>query len=193
LLRSSRGGIFEQLLDGAALIHHFCQRLPMRSASILLLLVLLSSCATPGGVAPSQTAPAVAADEEAVIAVIVGVFDAMRAADSTAFRAGMHREARLTTVADRDGRSAIQVVPMDAFITAVGTARTEVWDERISRPEVRIDGNLATAWMNYSFYRDDQFSHCGINAMQLHRGEQGWRIVQIADTRRQDRCGPVQN
>ncbi|CAN5624703.1 hypothetical protein BH23GEM6_BH23GEM6_03400 [soil metagenome] len=165
----------------------------MRSSTLLLPLLLLVSCATAGGVPPIQMATAPAAEEEAVVGVIVGVFDAMRAADSTAFRAGMHREARLTTVVDRDGQSSIQVVPMDAFITAVGTARTEVWDERISRPEVRVDGNLATAWMNYSFYRGDQFSHCGVNAMQLHRGEQGWRIVQIADTRRQEGCGPVQN
>jgi len=165
----------------------------MRFAMLLFPLLILASCATPGGVRSGQMSSVSAAEEEAVIAVVVGLFDAMRAADSVAFRAAMHPEARLTTVADRDGRSSIQVVPMNAFISAVGTARAEVWDEWISRPEVRVDGNLATAWMNYSFYRGGQFSHCGVNAMQLHRGDQGWRILQIADTRRQDGCGPVEN
>jgi hypothetical protein len=40
--------------------------------------------------------------------------------------------------------------------------------------------------MNYAFYLDDQFSHCGVNAFQLVRMEAGWQIIQITDTRRRE-------
>jgi hypothetical protein len=126
-----------------------------------------------------------------VIAVIQSVFDGMRARDSTVVRAAMHPSARLQSVGTQNGVSVVQAVPIDAFVRAVGASQDESWDERISRPIVQVDGDLAAAWMNYSFYRGTQFSHCGVNAMQFHRGPDGWKIVQIADTRRTTNCGPV--
>ncbi len=77
---------------------------------------------------------------------------------------------------------------IDAFVAAVGTPHDEVWDERIWNVQVRVDGNLATAWMDYAFYLGERFSHCGVNAFQLFRGPEGWRIIQIADTRRREGC-----
>lgn len=77
-------------------------------------------------------------------------------------------------------------------VQAVASPRTEVRDERIWNLEIRVDGNFATAWMNYAFYLDDRFSHCGINSFQLFRGVDGWRIVQVTDTRRREGCQPVQ-
>ena len=78
------------------------------------------------------------------------------------------------------------------FLAAVAAAPV-TYDERLGEVEVRADGDLATAWMPYRFYAGDQFSHCGVNAMQLVRdGESGsgagWRIVQIIDTRRTEGC-----
>jgi hypothetical protein len=66
-----------------------------------------------------------------------------------------------------------------------------VWDERIGEVEIKIDDNLATAWMNYAFYVGDTFSHCGVNAFQLAKGEAGWKVIQIADSRRKVACGEV--
>ncbi len=47
-----------------------------------------------------------------------------------------------------------------------------------------VDDGLAVAWTPYRFYAGDQFSHCGTNAFTLALDGQGWRIVQIVDTRR---------
>lgn len=149
-------------------------------------LLLLGACA---GATPRPAPPS--PEHDAVRAAVDRLFDAMRAGDSAAVRSVLHPEARLMTVVDGEGGSAARAQPIDAFVRAVGTERAEVWDERISTPLVQVDGNLATAWMDYSFYVDDRFSHCGVNAMQLHRGAGGWRIVNLMDTRRRDRCGVV--
>jgi hypothetical protein len=49
-----------------------------------------------------------------------------------------------------------------------------------------VDGPLATAWMDYTFHVGERFSHCGVNAFQLFRSDDGWQIIQIADTRRSE-------
>jgi hypothetical protein len=156
----------------------------MRSLSLLLLLVGLPACAAAPGAATGPS-PREAAE---VRAVVDRLFDGMRAGDSTAVRAVFHPSATLLTTARRDGAPVLQSSPVDAFVAAVGAPRDRVWDERIRNVEIRIDGDLATAWMDYAFYAGTELSHCGVNAFQLFRGPEGWRIVHLADTRRREPC-----
>lgn len=132
--------------------------------------------------------PATSPEAAAVRATIDRLFDGMRAGDSTVVRAAFHPEARLMTIGTREGKPVMGTVSIDAFVRAVGTPHDDVWDERISNVEIRVDGNLATAWMDYSFYTGDKFSHCGVNAFQLFRGPEGWKVFHIADTRRREAC-----
>lgn len=163
-----------------------------------LLLLFLVGCTTGPAVAPvvapvptaPVAAPASAAPREAaeVRATIDRLFDGMRRGDSTAVRAAFHPEARLMTIGVREGRPVLGGGSVDAFVRAVGTPHDDTWDERISNVEIRVDGNLATAWMDYSFYAGERFSHCGVNAFQLFRGPEGWKVFHIADTRRREAC-----
>lgn len=52
----------------------------------------------------------------------------------------------------------------------------------------RTGSALATVWAPYAFYLDGRLSHCGVNAFQLIRRPQGWRIVSLIDTRRTEGC-----
>lgn len=127
-----------------------------------------------------------AADRE-VEAVIRRLFDAMRDADSAAARALFHPDARLSGPVERDGEVLLRTSPVEPFLEAVAGADRE-WDERIAGLEIRVDGRLAAAWMDYVFRLGGEFSHCGVNAVQLYRSEEGWKIFQIADTRRTEEC-----
>ena len=77
---------------------------------------------------------------------------------------------------------------LEGFVQAVGTPHEEVWDERIWDVEVRVDGNLATVWTPYAFHLGDQLSHCGVDAFQLFKDTDGWKVFHIADTRRREGC-----
>lgn len=137
----------------------------------------------------SPPAAAQEGEEAAVMAVVESMFDAMRAGDSAAMRAVLHPTATGTSVSVQDGVPTLtREESLDGFVQAVGTPHEEVWDERIWDAEVRVDGNLATAWMKYAFYLGDQFSHCGVDAFQLFKGEDGWKVFHIADTRRREGC-----
>lgn len=121
-------------------------------------------------------------------AVVVALFDAMRAKDTTAMRALFHPDARLfTTGTDEAGLPTVQTVPVDRWLTGVANASAHL-DERLSDVETRVSGGLATVWTGYDLYVDGGFRHCGVDAFQLARTPAGWRIIQVADTRRRDGC-----
>ena len=152
----------------------------LRLMSIILALVFLL---------PSPAQAQSDAGTDAVIAPIRQLFDAMRAGDSTAVRAVFTADASMGTVRSASGGTgAVQWGSLDGFVNAVGQPHEAVWDERIWDVEVRINGPMATAWTPYAFYLGDRLSHCGVNAFQLVRKAEGWKIFHIADTRQQEGC-----
>jgi hypothetical protein len=154
----------------------------MRNApQTTVMLAALTLCTTAYATAQDE---ARTADEEAVIEVVVQLFDGMRAGDSAVVRQTLAPQARLVATSTRDGESVLRTVDLDRFVAAIGEPRDEVWDERLWDVEVRIDQNLATVWTEYAFYIGDKLSHCGVDAFQLFRSSEGWTIFQIADTRR---------
>jgi hypothetical protein len=123
-----------------------------------------------------------------VLAVVRRLFDGMRAGDSAMVRSVFDVHARLVSAGIRDGQPYARVTTAEEFIAAVGRPHDAVWDERIWDTEVRVDGNLASVWTKYAFYLGERFSHCGVDAFHLVRGAEGWKIVDLADTRRQEGC-----
>ena len=127
-------------------------------------------------------------DKEDVVKVIHLLFEGMRKGDSAMVSAVFDKGARMATIDSRRGEPQFREGSLPRFLNAVGTPHDNVWDERIGDPVVQVDGHLATVWVNYAFYVDDQFSHCGVNAFQLFKGPEGWKIVNLTDTRREDGC-----
>jgi hypothetical protein len=119
---------------------------------------------------------------------IIRMFDAMRARDTAALRSVFDTSARLVTTTTREGRAVLRSLPIDRFILAIGAA-TVTLDERIFDVEVRQDDRLATVWTRYVFYAGEQLSHCGYDAFQLFKSDQGWKVIAIADTQRREGCG----
>jgi hypothetical protein len=147
-----------------------------------LMMILLVSLLVPA-ILRAQTP-----EENDALAVVTRLFDGMRAGDSTMVRSTLDPSARLVSASEREGVPVLQSESMDAFVAAVGSPHEKVWDERIWDTEVRIDDRLATIWTQYAFFLGPDFSHCGVDAFQLFRGEDGWKIFQIADTRRREGC-----
>jgi hypothetical protein len=148
-------------------------------------LVLTGLC-----LATVPSALAAQAAEAEVRAVIRRLFDGMRAGDSAMVRSVFDPNARLVSAEVRNGQPSMRVTPADAFVAAVGRPHDAVWDERIWDTDIRIDGNLASVWTQYAFYTGERFSHCGVDAFHLVRQAGGWKIVDLANTRRTDGCEP---
>jgi hypothetical protein len=150
----------------------------------LLLPVLVTITAVAAPIAAQDTS-----EDASARASVTALFDAMRSGSADGVRAAFAPGARLQTVMiGPDGVAILRDEEVEAFAVAVGTPREQVWDERIDAWHVRVDGPLAVVTTDYSFYVDDRFSHCGINAIQLLRAADGWRIFQLVDTRRRAGC-----
>ena len=152
----------------------------MTRSSLLVLVLLGLSCSS------VVAQPATTTDGQGPRAVLNTLFDGMRAGDSAAVRAVFHPEARLHTALGPADTAAVRATSVDAFAEAVGQPRERSWDERIWDVEIRTDGPLAHAWVPYAFYVGEDLSHCGVNAVQFVQTSDGWRILQLTDTRRSD-------
>ncbi|HKJ01667.1 MAG TPA: nuclear transport factor 2 family protein [Longimicrobiales bacterium] len=119
--------------------------------------------------------------------VVASLFQAMKAGDADAMRALMHPDVRLISTSVRDGAPAVQVIPVDNWLRSVGSSGREL-DERIYDTRVQQDQGLASVWTRYDLFVDGAHSHCGVDHVLLVRTAEGWRIVELSDTRSTEGC-----
>jgi SnoaL-like domain len=142
----------------------------------------------------SAQSPQEISEKDAVIQVIKNLFDAMRASDTVLLRSTFDPQMRLmTTYIDKEGQPKMHTGSADEFVSSIGRPHDEIYDEKIWNYSVQIDGLLATAWTNYTFYVGEKMSHCGVNAFQLFKSADGWKIIQITDTRNLEGCQSTEN
>jgi len=131
-------------------------------------------------------------DEQMVKDVIDALFDGMRANDSTVIAPLFVKGTQLSSIyRNKAGEVAKSNTEVSAFITAVGMPRDEVWNEVIWSYDIKIDAPMANAWTEYTFYRGDKMSHCGVNVFELIKIDGAWRISGLTDTRRTSGCNSV--
>jgi len=114
----------------------------------------------------------------------------MREGDSAKVHSVFHNEIRMyTSYILKTGEKKLKQGELSEFLTAIGTPHPEIWNEKISNTNIQIDGNLAQVWTDYDFYIGEKFSHCGVDAFQLIRGDNDkWKIIHLIDTRRIKNC-----
>jgi len=159
-----------------------------RAAAAALAALLLA----PAGLA-AQTAPATpdpAEAEVAAVAVITGLFDAMRASDAEAMRALFADDVSgfPTSFVNREGTPAIAFGGLDGFLESVAGAEPGSLDEQFVVRDVIVDDNLVTVVTPYTFTYQGNFSHCGVDVFLIARQGEAWKIAGLADTRRPGGC-----
>lgn len=127
-------------------------------------------------------------EENAIKKAVNNLFTGMKTGDSTLARGAFATGAVMQTIVNKEGKVSVRNESVDNFIKLIGTPHTGQYDEQIVFTKILIDGPLASVWTDYKFYLGDKFSHCGVNSFQLVKGDKGWKIVYIIDTRRKENC-----
>ncbi len=128
-------------------------------------------------------------DKAAIEAVITTIFDGMRAGDSAMVASQVLRDAPMNSVyTNQNGEVVRAIGSLNRWLESIGTPHDEIYDEQISSIDIRIDGDLASVWTPYKFYVGENFSHCGVNSIQMAKIEGEWKIIYLVDTRRRDNC-----
>lgn len=124
------------------------------------------------------------AEEPAVRAAISRFFEGMNKADSSLVKGTLMTGAKLQTVVNKEGQVSVKEDDFSKFIASISKAKPGSLDERLGTYDVKIDGDLATAFTPYQFWYNGKQSHCGANAFTLVRIGGAWKVQTIIDTRR---------
>ncbi len=128
-------------------------------------------------------------EEDAVAQAIKTLFDGMRTADSTTVAALLHPDIRMQSVGyDKEGKPFMQQGSSQRWLQSIASYPAGTLDERLYSQVIEVDLPLATVWTDYSFFLNGELSHCGTNAFQMVKLDDGWKIHQVTDTRRKADC-----
>ena len=128
-------------------------------------------------------------DTAAIKQTINTLFNAMRKGDSTLFRSVFFKSIILQSISnDKNGKPVLSTDSVDGLIKDIGTPHPEVYDERVVFNTIKIDGDFACVWAFAKFYVGAQFDHCGVDAFQLIRTADGWKVFSLVHTTRKDNC-----
>lgn len=122
--------------------------------------------------------------EKEIEKVISSLFDGMKTKNPELVEAAFHPQASMQTVVKGENGSTLGSNSVRDFINRIATTPADTqMDERILRYDIKIDGDMASAWTPYEFYVNGAFSHHGVNSFQLIRTAEGWKITYVIDTR----------
>jgi hypothetical protein len=129
-----------------------------------------------------------AAERDAVLAVVQAFFDTMTAHDVDGARKILQPQGRFHAMRMRDGKPDVRSFSNEEYFADLKASK-QTMRERIWNPEVRISGLIATVWAPYDFWIDGKLSHCGIDAFDLIKTEEGWKLAGGAYTL-ESKCEP---
>jgi Putative lumazine-binding len=117
----------------------------------------------------------------AIVAAGQAVFDAMAARDTARLRTLLHPIAHFVATVESGDSVVVRGTTREEFFSAIARM-ADVPRERMTNPEVRVSGAIATIWTPYDFHVGSAFSHCGVDSFQLVRTSGGWQVTSIIYT-----------
>jgi len=153
----------------------------MKIARIVIAAGLTTLSLTPAATAQTD-------DEAGVLVAIETMFDGLAARDTAMMSSVLDADTRLVQTFTRNGEPGFRTASMNQFLANIVNPGPPIREDFFN-PQIVIHDNLATVWVDYTFYVDGEVSHCGEDTFQLVRRTMGWIIVAIADTQRREGCG----
>lgn len=117
-------------------------------------------------------------EQAAVLAVIHAAFAGIAAHDSKAVAAQLRDTGTATVIMEKaDGTRTVRNVPLASYADIDPGA--DHYEERMTDPEVRIDGAMASVWGPYTFATNGAVHHCGTQNFGLVRDQGSWKIQNV--------------
>jgi len=84
----------------------------------------------------------------------------------------------------RDGKA--RQMSIVALADAIAKPTPDTYEERISKPLVRVDHDLAIVWAPFQFFLNGKLDHCGTDIATLLLIDGKWLISTIEDNERKN-------
>ena len=115
-------------------------------------------------------------EREAVMKTMQAFFDTMTARDVEGARQILQPQGRFHAMSIKDGKPEVRAFANEEYFAQLQASKQKM-RERIWNAEVRINGLIATVTAPYDFWIDGKLSHCGVDAFDLIKTEDGWKIA----------------
>ena len=122
------------------------------------------------------SAQAIEKEREAVMKTMQAFFDTMTAHDVEGARQILQPQGRFHAMSMTDGKPDVRAFANEEYFAQLQASKQKM-QERIWNPDVRINGLIANVTAPYDFWIDGKFSHCGVDAFDLIKTEDGWKIA----------------
>ena len=138
----------------------------MRVAPIIILFALAAVPAQAQG----------STERDAVLQVMQRFLDTMTARDVDGARQILLPQGRFHAMDMRKPDAPPWTLSNEEYLARLKASK-QTMRERIWNADVRVHGLIATVWAPYDFWIDGKFSHCGIDAFDLIKAADGWKIA----------------
>ena len=109
-----------------------------------------------------------ALEKHQIQSVVETFFKGFHEKDSTVINSVLNNSFNLNSISYKENNAVLKSYIGDTFISAVISRNDNpVWTEKLMSFEIKIDGPLANAWVEYEFWLDGKLSHCGVNSIHL--------------------------
>lgn len=146
----------------------------MRNLMFSLVFVLLN--------APLIAQTTANSEKDKVQGVIQQLFDALEQRDSTMLKQVVKSEGQVWTYTN----SKVGMRPFQKDLDQV--PKYPPVKEVPLDFDIKIQEGLAVAWVPYTFWVNDELSHCGVDVFTLIKIENRWKIVSAAYTVEKENC-----
>jgi len=160
-------------------------------------LMLLAAAFVPCAVAAGNTPESAsvphrdhAAEVKMVLATVNELFAAFEAGDAAAMLRHVYADGRVTASGLRgDGASNLRQQTWTVF---AGRIKPDAaFQERISDPQIQIDGDIAMVWAPFVVRIDGKVSNCGYDHFDLVRENDVWKVMNLTFSSRVTGCPPA--
>ncbi len=137
-------------------------------------------------------AQAQSGDHEAVLAVMQKIFDAVHSQNQDDWHAIQLPEG--TTLSLRSGKeiqnnaSNLNLARNKDFVARLVKNESDYLERWTAEPTVMIRGPIAVVWGEYEFWIDGNFSHCGVDSVDLVKLDGEWKMANIMWTVELENC-----
>jgi hypothetical protein len=132
---------------------------------------------------PFSRASAQATDHAAVLAMTQRIFEAVSSQDADEWRALQVADG--TTLSFRsksggaEGEMSMSIARNEDFVAGITPGESEYVERWTAEPTVMIRGPIAVVWGEYDFWIDGDFSHCGVDSIDLVKIDGEWKLANI--------------
>ncbi len=130
------------------------------------------------------------AEQQAVLAVVQQVFDAIAERDPQLWRDIQLEQGvaiAMRPIPDSP-EFRMQLRSNAELVNSIKPDGRQYLEQFTAEPTVLIRGPIAVVWGEYDFWIDGEFSHCGVDAIDLVKLDGQWKIANFMWTMEQDNC-----